>query len=96
MYWRGWDWGRKNAGIQQADPCATQKGYEELAAAEEKEALGGIVCAWIAECGAATGFYFWKAKNENRSKYAMKFVRELADRYGLDGAARILEIVLRE
>ena len=50
----------------------------------------------IAECGAATGFYFWKAKNENRSKYAMKFVRELADRYGLDGAARILEIVLRE
>ena len=24
------------------------------------------------------------------------FVRELADRYGLDGAARILEIVLRE
>ena len=51
-----------------------------LLAAEEKEALGGIVCAWIAECGAATGFYFWKAKNENRSKYAMKFVRELADR----------------
>lgn len=67
-----------------------------LLAAEEKEALGGIICAWIAECGAATGFYFWKAKNENRSKYAMKFVRELADRYGLDGAARILEIVLRE
>ena len=29
-----------------------------LLAAEEKEALGGIVCAWIAECGAATGFYF--------------------------------------
>ena len=65
-------------------------------AESDKSSAAAVLCAWIAECGAATGFYFWKAKNENRSKYAMKFVRELADRYGLDGAARILEIVLRE
>ena len=62
----------------------------------DKSSTATVLCAWIVECGAATGFYFWKAKNENRSKFAMKFVRELADRYGLDGAARILEIVLRE
>lgn len=55
-----------------------------------------IVCAWIVECGAATGFYFWKAKNENRSKYALKFVRELADQYGMDSVARVLETVLKD
>ena len=55
-----------------------------------------IVCAWIMECGAATGFYFWKAKNENRSKYAIKFIRELAEQYGMDSVARVLETVLKD
>lgn len=55
-----------------------------------------IVCAWIVECGAATGFYFWKAKNENRSKYALKFIRELADKYGIESVARVLETVLKD
>lgn len=55
-----------------------------------------IVCAWIMECGAATGFYFWKAKNENRSKYALKFIRELAEQYGMDSVARVLETVLKD
>lgn len=58
--------------------------------------MATIICAWILECSAATGFYFWKAKNENRSKYAMKFVRELADQYGMDATAQILETVLKD
>lgn len=58
--------------------------------------IATIICAWILECSAATGFYFWKAKNENRSKYAMKFVRELADQYGMDATAQILETVLKD
>ena len=64
--------------------------------ANDKSSAATVLCAWILECGAATGFYFWKAKNENRSKYAVKFVRELADKYGIEGTARIIETVLKD
>lgn len=63
---------------------------------EDKASAATALCAWIVECGAATGFYYWKAKNENRSKYALEFVRELADKYGLDATARIIEAVLKD
>ena len=36
------------------------------------------------------------AANENRSKYALKFVRELAEKHGLDATARIIEAVLKD
>lgn len=51
---------------------------------------------WDAQLAAVIGFYLWKSKNENRSKHAMALVRELAGQYGIDGAARIAEIVLKE
>lgn len=65
-------------------------------AVEDKTAAATVLCGWIVECGGATAFYFWKAKNENRSKYALKFVRELADKYGLDATVRIIESVLKD
>lgn len=49
-----------------------------------------------AETGTATGYYFWKAKNENRAKYAQKFIQALADKYGTDTAIRLAEIVLKD
>lgn len=55
-----------------------------------------IVCAWITECGAATAFYFWKSKNENRAKYAQRFLSRFADKYGADVALRVAEIVLKD
>lgn len=51
---------------------------------------------WDAQLAAAFGFYLWKAKNENRSKHAMKLVRELADKYGMDSVTRLAEIILKE
>ena len=51
---------------------------------------------WDAQLAAVIGFYLWKAKNENRSKHAMALVRELADKYGIESAAQIAEIVLKE
>lgn len=51
--------------------------------------------AW-AETGTATGFYFWKAKNENRSKYAQRFLREISREWGTETAIRISEIVLKD
>lgn len=51
---------------------------------------------WDAQLAAVVAFYLWKSKNENRSKHAMALVRELADKYGIDSAAHIAEIVLKE
>lgn len=42
------------------------------------------------------GFYLWKSKNENRAKYAQKFVRLFAKEYGVDNAIRLAEIVLKD
>lgn len=42
------------------------------------------------------GFYLWKAKCENRHKYAMKYVDKIAHQYDIETALRIAEIVLKE
>lgn len=46
--------------------------------------------------GAWGGFYFWKSKNENRAKYAQQFVTLFADKYGVDAAIRLAEVVLKD
>lgn len=51
--------------------------------------------AW-ASFDVAAGFYYWKAKNENRSKYTQKFARQMAEKYGIDAALRAAEIVLKD
>lgn len=54
-----------------------------------------VPLAW-AETGTATGYYFWKAKNENRAKYAQKFLKDIANEWGTDTAVRMAEIVLKD
>lgn len=49
-----------------------------------------------AEVAVANGFYFWKAKNENRNKYALQYVEKIAKQYDIETAIRIAEIVLRD
>ena len=46
--------------------------------------------------GAWGGFYLWKSKNENRAKYAQRFITRFADKYGADTALRAAEIVLKD
>ncbi len=58
--------------------------------------LMSIAAAWIGEAAVFHGFYAWKEKNANRSKFAQLWVERYADRYGVDAAARIAEIVLKE
>lgn len=48
------------------------------------------------EVTAVQAFYLWKAKNENRSKFAMLYVDKIAERYGIENALRIAEIVLKD
>ena len=45
---------------------------------------------------ALNAFYIWKAKNENRAKYAQEFVCKIADKYGVEAAALFAEVVLKE
>lgn len=51
--------------------------------------------AW-AELTAAHGFYYWKAKNENRAKGTQALIRELAEKHGIDSAARFAEIIYKD
>lgn len=55
-----------------------------------------ITLAVIAETTACSGFYLWKAKNENRSKYAIKYINSLPETYTAEEKARFLEIVLKD
>lgn len=48
------------------------------------------------ELTAAHGFYYWKAKNENRAKGAQKLIRDLAETHGIEAAARFSEIIYRD
>lgn len=39
--------------------------------------MGVIAVAWIAQIGISTGFYYWKAKNENRIKIPIQILKSL-------------------
>lgn len=49
-----------------------------------------------AETGTATAFYYWKAKNENRAKYAQKFLQEFSKDWDSETAIRMAEVVLKD
>lgn len=59
-------------------------------------AVGALAGISFATDGTWGGFYLWKAKNENRAKYAQQFIRLVANKYGVDAAIRIAEVVLKE
>lgn len=39
--------------------------------------LVSLAIAWIAQLAISTGFYYWKAKNENRLKIPMEILKTL-------------------
>lgn len=57
--------------------------------------LIALPLSWT-EVGVASGFYFWKSKNENRHKYAMRYINKIAEKYGIDAAIRVAEVVLKD
>lgn len=54
-----------------------------------------ITCAWIAQVGAATGFYYWKSRSDNRIKIPSKVIKSLPEdmRNGLDLTQVIVAII---
>jgi len=59
-------------------------------------AIAALAGGSIIVSGSSTAFYFWKARTENRAKYAQRFVMRFADKYGIDAAIRLSETVLKE
>lgn len=61
--------------------------------------VDGLVSALPYSWGEVTfvqGFYLWKAKCENRNKYAMKYWDKVAKKFDPEFAVRIAEIVLKD
>ena len=58
--------------------------------------VAAIAVGWDAQLAVAVGFYYWKAKCENRSKAAMKLVEALAEKYGIENVISLAEIILKE
>ena len=58
--------------------------------------VAAIAVGWDGQLAVATGFYYWKAKNENRSKYAMRLVKELASEYGIENVVNLAQTILKD
>lgn len=58
--------------------------------------VAAISIGWDAQLATAVGFYYWKAKNENRSKYAMQMVERLAEKYGMENVVNLAQVVLKD
>lgn len=59
-------------------------------------AVSALAGASLLTDGTWGGFYLWKSKNENRAKYAQRFLTRFAGQYGADIALRAAEIVLKD
>ena len=51
--------------------------------------------AW-GETAVASGFYYWKARAENRIKLAKGMVDDWAEKYGIEAVTNLASIVLHE
>lgn len=59
-------------------------------------AVGVLAGTSFVTDGAWGGFYFWKSKNENRAKYAQRFINKFAKDYGVETAVQIAQLVLKD
>ena len=73
--------------------CAIAMGNFKGVSMSDLATITGI--SW-GEVAAANSFYYWKAKNENRSKYVMKFIQDLNEKEIGDNVARLCEVVLKD
>ena len=59
-------------------------------------ALAALAGASILITGYDMKYYYWKARNENRAKYAQSFIKAFAEQYGIDAAIQVADTVLKE
>lgn len=51
--------------------------------------------AW-GESTTATGFYYWKAKNEKKLQLIERMAERWADKYGIDAVTALASIIINE
>ena len=59
-------------------------------------AIAALAGGSILADGSSTAFYFWKARTENRAKYAQQFIRSFAQEYGIDAIVTLSELVFKD
>lgn len=62
---------------------------------ETETLLGVCGMTWV-EVGVFTGAYAYKEKTENKQKIAVGLIHDLANEYGLEALAPVIEAVIRE
>lgn len=62
----------------------------------DTSSMAAICVGWDAQLATAVGFYYWKAKNENRSKYAMALVEKLAEKHGIENVINLANVILKD
>lgn len=63
---------------------------------EDLSPLGYLALGDTGALGVWLGSYAWKEKAANRNKYAMLYVDRIAEKYGVETALQMAEIVLRD
>ena len=48
------------------------------------------------ETATATGFYYWKARAENRLKLTKSMIEDWAEKYGIDSVVSLVGIIFNE
>lgn len=65
-------------------------------AERDMTAVTEVTLAWDGQLAVAVGFYYWKAKNENRAKGVQKLITEMAEKYGMESVAQMADIIFKE
>ena len=55
-----------------------------------------VITVLGAEVSAYSAFYLTKSKYENRHKYAQAYVADIAEKYGIESAIKMAEVVLKD
>ena len=59
------------------------------------EVLARVTEVWYGGLTVIVGLYIWKSKNENRYKYGQMWINAIADKYGIENAARFFETTVK-
>ena len=60
------------------------------------EPLQVLIPAIFAEAAAGTGFYYWKAKTENKIKITKQLILDVADQHGIENAIEIARVCFHD
>lgn len=67
-----------------------------LPAAKDISPLATVTALAWGESTTATGFYYWKAKNEKKLQLIERMAEKWADKYGIEAVTALASIIINE